>query len=71
MVVGSSWQERYDQSIREHDEAVARADANRSTWEKIGDRSLVTGTVADLLIFPFVALGHGISALLKRHRRSR
>jgi hypothetical protein len=68
VVDGSSWQERYDESIREHDEAVKRTDANRSTREKIGDRSMVTGTVADLVIFPFVALVHGVSALVKRRR---
>jgi hypothetical protein len=66
VVARSEWQKRYDQSIRETDEAMARAKANRSTWEKILDRS--TGSGLDIVIVPVVALGHGVAGLFRRRR---
>lgn len=67
----SEWQQRYDRSIQETEEAIARSIAERSTAEKIFDRSTVTGTLVDFVIFPFVAIGHGVAALMRRRRRGR
>jgi hypothetical protein len=64
----SEWQERYDRSIQATEDAIARSDAERSTAEKIVDQSLVTGSLLDLVIAPFVALGHGVAALVRRGR---
>lgn len=64
----SEWQERYDKSIQDTEDAIARSNAERSTPEKIADQSLVTGTLLDLVIAPFVALGHGVAALVRRRR---
>jgi hypothetical protein len=66
----SEWQERYDRSIQATEEAIARSNADRSTPEKIADQSMVTGTLLDLVIAPFVALGHRVAALVRRRRRS-
>jgi hypothetical protein len=62
------WQERYDRSIEETDEAIRRAEAERSPAEKILERSTISGTLLDLVLLPFVALGHGIAALVRRRR---
>ncbi|MGD9998367.1 MAG: hypothetical protein AB7L17_21570 [Ilumatobacteraceae bacterium] len=60
-----SWQESYDESIRRTDEAIKRSDAERSTTEKILDRSAQTSTALDLLIVPVVALAHGVAGLVR------
>lgn len=64
----AEWQARYDRSLKETEDAIARSDAARSTPEKIFEQSCITGTLIDVVIFPFVALGHGIAALLRRRR---
>ncbi len=69
----TTWQERYDHSIREEKARQERVQADRSTWEKVFD-SVGTGGLPDLAL---LAAGLGaacIAAIVRRirvRRRSR
>lgn len=64
----SSWQEKYDRSVRDENERAERADAERTESEKFVDR---ISWAPDLFLLPIAAILAGITLLYRFVRRRR